>query len=437
MTRTEKKIAVVLIHGIGDQEPLATLRSFVTAVLSPSGTAEGKPLFWSKPDAISGSFDLRRFQSVGRNSGGVRRPPIDFYEYYWAHRMEGTALEHVLRWIETLLLRSPASVPLELRRYWFFVWSVIAAVGLSLMIWRDWWKIVGVSLTIAVIIFVARSTAHVLARDWVGDAARYFSPKPGNIKVRDEIRRGLVDLLKGLHDSGVYKRVIIVGHSLGSAIAVDGLYHYWTLARQIDARPQEPRGDAVAAFEKYLKTPQPIHPAKVRELQKAVWHELRANGVPWRVTDLVTLGSPLAHYPFLAGLTERSYRERVQQREYSACPPVLDGKGIAHWSRYDTPVGRRSIAELHHAACFAATRWTNLYFPVSGLFGGDPVGGPLAPWFGSGITDRAVSTRHWGGRLNHLDYWRDDERDAECAARPLATLLDSLRFEEKTEITRG
>ncbi len=81
MAKTERKVAVVLIHGIGDQVPLATLRSFVGAVLGPPDPRSKFPPFWSKPDAVSGSFDLRRFQSVARNSGGVSLPPIDFYEY--------------------------------------------------------------------------------------------------------------------------------------------------------------------------------------------------------------------------------------------------------------------------------------------------------------------------------------------------------------------
>jgi hypothetical protein len=110
------------------------------------------------------------------------------------------------------------------------------------------------------------------------------------------------------------------------------------------------------------------------------------------------LGSPLTHQPFLVGLDEAEFNERLQQRELPTCPPVLDGARISYWVRYVLADGRqRSIAMLHHAACFAATRWTNIYFPHDRWLGGEPVGGPLAPLFRAGIADVEVATRHWRG----------------------------------------
>lgn len=60
------KQAVVLIHGIGEQKPMSTLRAFVSAVLPPA--AAGKPQFRSKPDRMSELFELRRLTSTGRSS---------------------------------------------------------------------------------------------------------------------------------------------------------------------------------------------------------------------------------------------------------------------------------------------------------------------------------------------------------------------------------
>ena len=109
---------------------------------------------------------------------------------------------------------------------------------------------------------------------------------------------------------------------------------------------------------------------------------------------------------------------------------MLDGKGISYWSRYGKIGSQRSIPTLHHAACFAATRWTNIYFPYRGLIRGDPVGGPLQDLFGAGIADRPVRTRRWFGRLNHVHYWHDDPRDAGRDDRPLAVLLETLALGE-------
>lgn len=431
MAKTERKTAVVLVHGIGDQAPLATLRSFVRAIVGPPPDNSKFPAFWSKPDAVSGSFDLRRFQSVGRNSNGIRRPPIDFYEYYWAHRMEGNAFSHVLQWVENLLFRRPSRVPRPMLVWWALCWLALAFAGFVLLTWATPIRALVAGGALAAIIFVATSMAKSLVRDWAGDAARYFSTKPNNITVREEIRRGCVDLLQNLHRTGEYSRIIVVGHSLGSAIAFDALYHYWTIAREQHGKPSRPAKTALGKLEGILNGNTDIDAETLRPLQKEIWRELRANGVPWRITDFVTLGSPLTYYPFLTGLDDEEFDERRAQREFSVCPPVLDGKGISYWQRYGGKAGQqRSIPILHHAACFAATRWTNIYFPFRGLLKGDPVGGPLAPLFGCGIRDRPVVTRRWRGRLNHLHYWKADERDANSPDAPLAVLLDTLALSE-------
>jgi hypothetical protein len=55
---------------------------------------------------------------------------------------------------------------------------------------------------------------------------------------------------------------------------------------------------------------------------------------------------------------------------------------------------------LHHAAPFACTRWTNLYFP------NDPVGGSLRELFGRWIAELPVRSRHV---FPHTRYWNADE----------------------------
>ena len=69
------KQAVFLIHGIGEQKPMDTLRRFPDAVLGSGAT--GQIAYRSKPDRISELFELRRLSTVGRTR-------TDFYEYYWA-----------------------------------------------------------------------------------------------------------------------------------------------------------------------------------------------------------------------------------------------------------------------------------------------------------------------------------------------------------------
>ena len=57
--------AVVLIHGIGEQRPMATLRAFVKWLLPAHDKNDdyyGKDDYYSKPDQISDSFELRRIK---------------------------------------------------------------------------------------------------------------------------------------------------------------------------------------------------------------------------------------------------------------------------------------------------------------------------------------------------------------------------------------
>ncbi|WP_420208240.1 hypothetical protein [Candidatus Electronema sp. JC] len=96
--------AVVVIHGVGEQRPMETLRSFVKAVL-PSTLESAQKKYRSKPDQMSESFELRCLQAP--NDRESRRPITDFYEYYWAHHMRDSKYSSVLSWLAGLLVRSP------------------------------------------------------------------------------------------------------------------------------------------------------------------------------------------------------------------------------------------------------------------------------------------------------------------------------------------
>ena len=85
--------AVIVIHGIGEQKPMDTLRGFVDAVLPKPKKGEK---YFSKPDRMSESFELRKLQDRDQ-------PRTRFFEYYWAYKVEGTDISHVLNWIKTSL----------------------------------------------------------------------------------------------------------------------------------------------------------------------------------------------------------------------------------------------------------------------------------------------------------------------------------------------
>jgi hypothetical protein len=102
--------AVLLIHGIGEQRPMDTLRDFVAAFLK-HGT------YHSKPDTLSDSFELRRLklrklvsERPDEKSVNADWPETDFYEYYWAHQMYGTTVSHVTSWLLRIMGRGLPAV---------------------------------------------------------------------------------------------------------------------------------------------------------------------------------------------------------------------------------------------------------------------------------------------------------------------------------------
>jgi hypothetical protein len=61
--------AIVVIHGVGSQRPMSTIKSFTHALI-------GDAKRWNKPDQMSASYELRRYQLPR----GKYRPRTDLFE---------------------------------------------------------------------------------------------------------------------------------------------------------------------------------------------------------------------------------------------------------------------------------------------------------------------------------------------------------------------
>lgn len=455
--------AVVVIHGIGEQQPMGTIRSFVDAVLPPDGDAAA---YFSKPDRLSELFELRRLQARGSQT--------DFYEYYWAYNVEGTKLWSVLRWMLCLMLRSPKDVPHGVKVIWWLSWILLASfvVLVALGLLGPVGKVIKDAspfTLLGALIFLSLSTLQFILVSYVGDAARYLSPLPANINLRQKVRSQGVQLLRALHESGKYSRIIIVGHSLGSVIGYDIISRLW-----LEYNDQLPALNADPALKKRIldamaagNSPQPIireeisrtgellyqapqAPTALADFQRnqlKAWREQCSLGNPWRISDFITLGSPLAHAELFLASNRKEFENRKRQREVITSPPQRDSKGYAYSPPTSIVVGTTDNGDgtktekrytpliLHHAAPFAVTRWTNLYFPVRWGLLGDLVGGRLASTFGPGILDIPVrTTRRLGWTLlAHTSYWhcpKDAKPQAAAGSSPptdVPEALDALR----------
>lgn len=450
--RGSPKQALIVIHGIGEQQPGQTLMEFVRAVFGEKhGTRR-----WVKPDTVSGSFEMRKvtIEAEPPAAGAAEgRPTTDVYELYWAHLILDSTVGQVLAWMKNLLIRP--DIPPSLRPH-VWVIRILVLVALLALIGLAVFRALNPKFTIdlvvtgsvAVIVAVAGAVLGVLWKilkrpgtklltGFLGDAARYFEPKPDNIARRQEIREAGVRLLEKMHESGEYQRIVIASHSLGSAIAYDILTFAWNRLRQQHAAPDKPGFGALRAVENALSKNgrEPVTIGAARGLQYAAWQEHRRNTQPWLVTDLVTMGSPLTHGNVLMADRRNEFASMTRDRIFPTCPPRPEIRkgGLSRFS-YALPDrstdGSRRDAFIvpDHGSLFAFTRWTNLYFPFHGIIGGDPVGGPLKPLFGDWISDCEVATRKVGFMgFAHTRYWAVDDGVGDYVGPPGEDHVECLR----------
>ena len=477
--------AVVIIHGIGEQRPMATLRNFVSALLDRPGDRPGDR-YYSKPDTLSDSYELRRIKLHRADTSDAGQglkldwPATDFYEYYWAHQMYGTTVSHVVRWlIRTLRYSVPfvgaagTDFP-RLRwlaiRAWLAIAVLLCAAGTFLWLWPNGLRFPSPAYvaTAAALVLALWPTVWAFVQKWVlgnvvdvvGDAARYFDVNPKNVARRYDILRGGIALLRKLHedrevrgDRVIYRygRIVLVGHSLGSVIAYDILRHYWG---EVNGRLSVD-GQSLAGVEGFVAPAQdpPFPDARTYHQAHRYWRaqdrlwkaisrrvptrvslsirdlwgqrvsdgrfnaaappqELTAAGseaprdwqpARWLVSDLVTVGSPLAYAPVLLATGQADLVEKLGLRELPTCPPDRSRSvNRGHYS-VDLHTEAHRIDDypiLHHGACFAPTRWTNLWYH------NDPVGGPLRAAFGRGVRDICLTDAPRWPLKSHTSYWR-------------------------------
>lgn len=399
------KQAVVVIHGVGEQRPMDTLRTFVEAVL-PDTLRNDKRKYRSKPDRMSESFELRCLQAPA--SRELHRPTTDFYEYYWAHHMRDSKYGTVLSWLYSLLTRLPWKIPPALRPIYFvsygglmvvaaiLMWGVFDQSGQSLVKrFADLYEKKQLYVALAILAIQAIGSRFILR--YVADAARYLTPSPNNIDERNKIRAEGIKLLRELHKSKRYFRIIVVTHSLGSVIGYDTIRHLWVdLRKSHDPQPikQTLARKFDEAVSQTLQNTASVSPKEVEEFQQqqhALWREHRSAGIPWLVTDFITLGSPMTHASLLMADDPESFVQRKIEFEYPCCPP--EPVQETHYQKnYEVIMKSHpvSVRIPHHGAPFSSTRWTNIFFPYRMGILGDLIGGPLAAVFGKGIRDVPV-----------------------------------------------
>ena len=462
------KQAIVIMHGMGEQIPMSTLNSFVHSVWTTDDSLvdQGKPdpntggvrdgnASWAKPDSRNNSTELRRVTTEQDASGNY----TDFYEYYWAHLMQGNTWEHVKSWIQDLLLRNPSTrVPTRVFHAWVVLW-LIALVVIAVTFYGMWPKEDTLEPWVSFVLSLmglglAAFVSNVLIKRF-GDVARYVKAWPPNVAKRHAIRQAGVDLLIRLIESKdskgneEYDRIVVVAHSLGTIVAYDILAmvfdHY---NGKFGSSKNQPARDKLEKMIRDALASGKLDIDAFQKQQAATLAEARDHGASWKITDFITLGSPLTHAEFLLAESLKDLRARQNRRNLPTCPPALEYDGttkLRHFT-YSGKADRKPSDPRtpHHAAAFAYTQWTNLFSPEKYIVTGDLISGPVGEAFGlkgeggliQGIRDIAVLPRlddqgqvalgHRRSAFSHNNYW-DMGKGTETGAVEVPHHIEELR----------
>ena len=203
--------AVILIHGIGEQRPMGTLRAFVDALLDPAPSTASPTPSRNRMNFVASSCGAYRANRGGR---GERRLARDGLLRDTAGRPDaGTNVGHLVDWLRVLM--AAARKPRRNRELFARLSLADQVAGgdhvarcppaLVAAVWfAAEQPAAALSATAAVVLLMLlkRIVAPILATallDVVGDAARYLDVSPKNVARRYDVIRGGVDMLGTSH----------------------------------------------------------------------------------------------------------------------------------------------------------------------------------------------------------------------------------------------
>ena len=105
-----KRTAILVVHGIGSQRALETVRGVIRGVwLDRNNPADQGKRIWTHPERDGADIDLAVMTTS--EVPGAKDKCVDFHELYWAHLMSETKAVAVLLWLYELCRKGPIMKP--------------------------------------------------------------------------------------------------------------------------------------------------------------------------------------------------------------------------------------------------------------------------------------------------------------------------------------
>ena len=124
---SHKRTAVLVVHGIGSQRALETVRGVIRGVWLDSENPHDKGRrIWTHPERDGADIDLS-VMTTNEVPDSKDKRSVDFHELYWAHLMSETKPVAVLLWLYELCRKGPIMKPGTNGLWW------AAAIFLGLM----------------------------------------------------------------------------------------------------------------------------------------------------------------------------------------------------------------------------------------------------------------------------------------------------------------
>lgn len=359
--------AILVIHGIGNQNPLETLDGFARGLVQAYPEAESELVLEHQLARKTASDrDTPWFDNVLRIKKKGAAHHIDVYEYYWAHETEGQAtFKDLQTWLHKVtsgakkFYRDNAFFAVENKddspfisggTFSGFRYKLLVSLVPQLLLLVQWifsgiyTLLSGVPLVGSVLSRLAESTLSRFMNkitNVLNDITIYNTTdaKSNFFKIRNCILNGAVGALRYLLEPQagpngklhhLYPRVMLAGHSLGSQVAFDAINRLNHLVNQGEIKGYGKDGSCESGSDADLSVCQ-------------------------RLVGLVTFGSPLDKIAFF-------FREQVPETEYLRRQIIASFHGFKQREWLAAPESKNQLkVSVFQQRLFEDLRWYNYW----------------------------------------------------------------------------